>query len=553
MKQTLKFLFLFMLCLPVARTGTSQTVEFGSEQITKAYNNQPMLLGVKNGNLYVIRVTGYKANIYMSLMRSDGKAAAGALLLGVARFTNDAPFNEERLFYTQNSRYFFEKYDKDMKLITSQELDVEVKPKGDLYDFLKFAMIGDKIYAFTYEFDEKSEENSVDAHEISDEGVFQKESVKVASYTTKNKYNTGRKDHSYKVLSAPDHSRFLVMHSELEFAKGSAGDKTLSLEMFDNELKSLWKEDLVIPLNEKTVTLEKVKLSDAGDVAALFKIKNESDEKDAPTHIYGLYTYFAARKKLDVFSLKMGDKFTNDISFEFEGKGTLEVAGFYSGKNKSSAEGFFYRKINTQTGEVDKDAEEGFTKEFITTAVGAKKADDTESLRNFHMRKVIPLSDGRTALLAEKYYITYSNNNSGMVAMAGGGGSYEYNYEDIYVIMLDKDGNYEWGKKILKFQRTFNDGGLYNSFSSVSNKDNIILIYNANRDDPDDRMTNTQKATVYCTLVPLDGAKPTTKKLFNAREAETIMVPKIFLQETEESLLFYNISSKYYKYARVKV
>jgi hypothetical protein len=338
-----------------------------------------------------------------------------------------------------------------------------------------------------------------------------------------------------------------VIHSELEFAKGAAGKKTMSLEMFDSDFKSLWKEDLDIPLKEKTVSLEKVKLSDDGDVATLFKIKSEDKSKDAPANNYALYTYFQARKQLDAFSLKMGDKFTNDISFEFEGKGTLEVAGFYSGRNKSSAEGYFYRKINTKTGELDKDSEEAFANEFIIIAVGAKKAQDTDLLRNFHMRKVIPLPDGRTVLLAEKYYIDYSSNNGGM------GGSFEYNYEDIYVIVLDKDGSYEWGKKILKYQRTFNDGGLYNSFCAVLGDDNIILFYNANRDDPDDRMTNTGKATVYTSIVPLNGGAVTTKKLFNAREAETIMVPKIHIQELIGSMIFYNISSKYYKYARVKV
>lgn len=525
----------------------AQELEFGSEQITKSYNNQPIILGKKGENLYVIRVTGYKASIYMGLFKSDGKAAAGAFILGGARFTNDAPFNEERLFYTQNSRYYFEKYDKDLKLIESNELDVEVKLKGDLFDFLKFALIGDKVVAFSYSENESTGGNSVSIHEISESGILDKKGTEISSYISKNEYNTGIKDHSYKILVSPDHSKFLIIHSELEFPKGTVGKKTMSLEMFDVDFKSLWKEELNIPLTEKTVSLEKVKLSNDGDVAALFKIKSEDKSKDAPANNYALYTYFQARNQLDAFSLKMGDKFTNDISFEFEAKGTLEVAGFYSGRNKSSAEGYFYRKINLKTGEVDMDSEEAFANEFIIIAVGAKKAQDTDLLRNFHMRKVIPLADGRTILLAEKYFIDYSSNNGGM------GGSFEYNYEDIYVIMLDKNGSYEWGKKILKYQRTYNDGGLYNSFCSVLGDDQITLFYNANRDDPDDRMTNTGKATVYTSIVPLNGGAVTTKKLFNAREAETIMVPKIYFQELIGSMIFYNISSKYYKYARVKV
>jgi hypothetical protein len=289
-----------------------------------------------------------------------------------------------------------------MKLITSNELDVEVKPKGDLFDFLKFALVGDQLVAFTYQENKAKGRNAIFLHTISEEGVMDKNGKEISSYSSQNKYNTGLKDHSYRILVSPDHKTCLVMHSELEF-KGTAGKKTISLELFDAEFNSLWKEDLLVPLREKSISIEKVKLSNDGDVASLFKIKNEDSSKDAPDNVYALYTYFNARKKLDEFSLKMGDKFTNDISFEFEGKGTLEVAGFYSGKNKSSAEGYFYRKINTLTGEVDKDSEEAFTNDFIVEAVGAKKAEDTDLLRNFHMRKVIPLADGRTALLAEKY------------------------------------------------------------------------------------------------------------------------------------------------------
>lgn len=536
-----KYLFACILLVLPGYFLFAQKVEFGSENETKASNNQPFLLGFKDNELYVLRVTGYNASIYSNLFRSDGKAAAGAMLIGYARFTNDAPFNEERLFYTQRSRYYLERYDASLKQLSSKELDVEIKPKGDLFDFIKFALIGQQVYAFSYQFNESKSENILQAHTVSDEGVLNKKPVKISSYVSKNKYNNGINNHSYKVIVSPDRKSFLVVNSELEYPKGVSGKKSLTMELFDSELNSKWRETVEVPIPEREVQLEKIRLTNNQDIALLFKMK-QSDKKDGPDDRYSLFTYFTARKQLEEYAIKIDDKFTNDINFEFDEKNNLRVAGFFSGKNKSSAEGFFYQVINSKSGEIELESAEPFSKEFIKVSVGAKKASDTDVLRNFHMRRIIPMPDGRVVLLAEKYMITYNDR------------SFEYNYEDIYVIVLNAEGNYDWGKKILKFQRTYNDGGFYNSFCALSNGSEVLLVYNANRNDPDDRMTNTGRATVYVTKVSLDeSAKPETQKLFNAREEETIMVPKIFLQESDESVLFYNKRGYYFKYARVKV
>jgi hypothetical protein len=349
------------------------------------------------------------------------------------------------------------------------------------------------------------------------------------------------RDNSFRVVLSPDNKKMAIINSELEFPKNTTGKKTLEIQLFNENGEEVSKEKFEIPIKEKNVKIEKLKLSNKGDIAVLIKKELEDKKKDGPDDEYTLFSYLNATKKLEEFVLKLDGKFTNDINYEFDEFNNLQIAGFYSGTNKSSAEGYFYQSINTTDGSLQKDAESAFAQEFIVAAVGEKKAKKVDELKNFHMRKILPLNDGRTVLIAEKYYIIYDDNE------------FKYNYEDMYVIMLDKTGEYEWVQKVLKYQFTLNDGGLYCSFCSIANESEVILIYNANRDDPDDRMTNTNKATAYQTTVPLDGTKPKTKKLFNAKELETIMVPKIFFQESKESLLMYNITGRFYKYSRVKI
>ena len=541
MKIILKTILLLTAIIMAPHAAISQKIEMGPEYESKAKNNKPVLLGIKDGVAYVVRVTGYGNTIYNGLFRSDGKAAIGALVLGYSKFSNDAPFNEEKLYYAENCHYFFEKYDDNMKQISSKELDVEFNAKKDIFDFVKFGMLGNQLFAISYKFDEGKAENILQYHTISDEGVINKSPTVISSYTTTNKYNKGLKDNSYRVLLSPNNKKMAIINAELEFPKNTSGKKSIEIQFFNENSEEVSKERFDLPITEKNVKLEKLKLSNTGDLAALFKKEPEDKKKDGPDAEYTLFTYLNSSKKLEEFAVKLDGKYTNDINFEFDDFNNLQVAGFYSGTNKSSAEGYFYQSINTSNATKQKDAEAGFTQEFIVAAVGAKKAKNTDELRNFHMRKIIPLKDGRTILLAEKYYIIYDDN------------TFKFNYEDMYVIMLDKTGEYEWVQKVLKYQYTIGDGGLYCSFCSIANESEVVLIYNANRDDPDDRMTNTNKATAYQTTVPLDGTKPKTKKLFNAKELETIMVPKIYLQESEESLLIYNITGRFYKYARVKI
>ncbi len=541
MKLIQKIAFLFMVIALAPQVAFSQKVQMGQEYESNARNNKPVLLGIKDGIFYVVRVTGYGNSIYMNLFRSDGKATMGAMILGFSKFSNDAPFNEEKIYYTDNCHYFFEKYDQNLKQISSKELDVEFNAKKDIFDFVKFGMLGNQLFAISYKFDEGKSENILQYHTITDDGDINKSPTVISSYTTTNKYNKGLRDNSFRVLLSPDNKKMAIINAELEFPKNTTGTKSIEIQLFNEKAEEISKERFDLPITEKNVKLEKLKLSNTGDLAALFKKETEDKKKDGPDAEYTLFTYLNSTKKLEEFAVKLEGKYTNDINFEFDDYNNLQVAGFFSGTNKSSAEGYFYQSINTSNANKQKEAEAAFTEDFIVAAVGEKKAKKTDELKNFHMRKIIPLKDGRTILIAEKYYIIYDDND------------FRYNYEDMYVIMLDKTGEYEWVQKVLKYQLTINDGGLYCSFCSIANENEVILIYNANRDDPDDRMTNTNKATAYQTTVPLDGSKPKTKKLFNAKELETIMVPKIFIQESEESLLLYNISGRFYKYGRVKI
>jgi hypothetical protein len=173
-------------------------------------------------------------------------------------------------------------------------------------------------------------------------------------------------------------------------------------------------------------------------------------------------------------------------------------------------------------------------------ALGKEKAEDAEYLSNMHMRNVIRMPDGGITLVAEQYYIVYLNNGL------------TFNYGNMFMLRCDAQGNMVQQAMVPKKQRTGDDGGLFNSFCVIKNADALHFIYNANKDKPAERMSNTNKASVYMTTIPFSGEKQTTRTLFNGKEAETVAVPKIFLQESESSVVFYNYKHFNFKFARVK-
>lgn len=514
----------------------AQKVEFGSEAESSSYRNMPVFLGKHQNKIYTLRITGYNAQVYNQLLRNDTKAAVGAMIMGIAKFSNDAPFNNQKMYYSQNCKVYLEIYDEQLHQISSTQLNIDEKPKGDLLRINRTVMLDGQILAFSYWEDEKGKRNILRAHKISEDGSVEKPGTEILSYPATNDLISGRSN-TFSVVPTGDQKHVLLAHTELRFKKGKEGQRTVNLMYCNADLSEVWQHQLEIPLNEENVELSDLQVSNQGNVALLFKYKNPDDK--GPDDLYTLFTSYGGKGEVEEFGLKMADKFTNDILLRFEGNDRLLVSGFFSGRSKSSAEGYFYREINTTNSSVMRDVEENFDKDFMTLALGAKKAQKTDALSNFHMRKIIPTKDGGVVLVAEKYYIIYNDN------------SFTFYYDDAYMLRLDASGALVQTAKVLKSQQTGDDGGLYNSFCVIEGGDALVYIYNANRNEPNDRMSNTNRASVYMTRIPFDGGKEKTEMLFNGKEAETVAVPKVFLQESDASVVFYNYKRGTFKYARV--
>lgn len=530
-------LVLISLFLLIGGTIMSQEIEFGNESESKSYRNIPFFLGKSDGKIYTVRITGYSPSVYMQLMRNDSKATASALIIGISKFSEDAPFAMQRLYFGQNSRIYLEIYDERLNQISSNEVTLKANPKDEEIIPVQFEMAGDKIYAFAYEEDDKGNGNRLNAYSVSDKGLLNFEGKVMANYESENKNVRGKKSHTFRVFNTPSRNNLLITHNFLRQPKNAGERKYLHFSFIDQNLNVLWEKDVDINSEAEGMELVHASVSDAGDAAFLVKYKNPDSK--GPDHLYDVYTWLQASGKFSRFDLGMAGYYTNDILFDFY-EGHLIISGFFSGRSKSSAEGYFFSKVDLATGNEVSGAREKFDKDFMELALGKEKAEDAEYLTNLHMRKIFPMPDGGIAFAAEQYYIVYMNND------------FTFNYGNSYLLRFNAQGEMVQQAKIEKKQRTTDDGGFFNSFCLVKSEDSFCFIYNANRNNTSERMSNTNRASVYMTKVPFDGGAQETSMLFNGKEQETVAVPKVFLQESPSSIVFYNYKRSNFKFARAK-
>jgi hypothetical protein len=121
------------------------------------------------------------------------------------------------------------------------------------------------------------------------------------------------------------------------------------------------------------------------------------------------------------------------------------------------------------------------------------------------------------------------------------------------VLVLDDKGDWTNTVKVIKYQKTINDNAQFNSFTPIVNDKELIFIYNANRNDPNERMTNTSKATVYYTSVNLGTFEQSTQQLFNAKEFKMVATPKFVFAENNSNIILHGKDGRYFRFFKISL
>jgi len=323
-----------------------------------------------------------------------------------------------------------------------------------------------------------------------------------------------------------------------------------TVKVFDDNYELLWKTKYTQPYERGLSRVESVNVSDNGLVYILTQVWKEKKEREKGERNYEYYINVVTKDGLESKEkLELKDNYIRDIKLNIAENGDLLCGGFYS-KEGYRSDGVFFMRLNAKDFSVESENLKEFELDFLTEGMSERRTAKTKKrakkgkevgLTNVQFRDFIVKDDGGAVLVGEYVYIyttttTDANGNTSTTT--------HYNYDDIYVISIDKEGNIEWAKKIEKTQHTTNDGGFYSSFFLSVNENYLNFMFN---------VREKRDMNLHTISMDSDGEQQ-SKDLVSINRKEKIRIrPKSCEQISKDEFILFAVGKKFNKFAKVKI
>jgi hypothetical protein len=338
-----------------------------------------------------------------------------------------------------------------------------------------------------------------------------------------------------------------------------------------NGMKEMWKQKVEMPYESIYFEILDGIVDEEGNfymIGVLFQDKRRTFDKEGrPAYDFKLFKFNASGKVFES-TIKVEDKFLTDLKLDITANGKLVCTGFYSKDRKTTTvNGVYFLSLDSDNGSIKKESFKEFELDMLTENLTEKQAKKIEkkvekgkdvNLYQFKFDELIPRSDGGAVIVAEQYYwyttttTTVSNGRTTTTT------NYHYRYNDILVINVTPEGDIDWAHKIHKTQATTNDGGFYSSYAFVNAGKELFFIYNDNGKNTLEKATKDYKAFVGATKTAIvvtgtvdQNGTVERQQLFNARNRETILRPKVNMQSGERSIIIQAVRRKKSQFVRL--
>ena len=524
-------LTLFLFCFAIASLAQAQTdkakVLWGDEEKAQKRSTLDGIVGYDNNGMYVLK----------------RKMKPGSIVLS----------------------YSLDHYDK--KFNKTNSVDLKMKANGRKLQLKSAMQWGDEIYLFNTYKDKRAKRNYLYATTVNKKTLQPNTDSKVIAeinYSGRN-HNSG----GFGLRMARDSSKLLI-YKQLPYVKG--GKEKIGFKVFDNEMNELWEKTVILPYSDKLFRVTSFKIDNNGNVHLLgkaYKGKLRETVNGVPNYKYRLLSYSNEGKTKKNNAITFGDLFIADMQFTFNKEEELICAGFYSKKGTYGIKGTFFIKYDmTDFSVLDKSHNE-FEADFIVQNLSnwakskakkkASKGKEPE-LYNYDLDNIILREDGGAVLIGEQYKVktithTTTTANGGTTTST----TTQYYYNDIIVVSLSPEGEIDWTKKIAKTQSSSNDGGFYSSYALAIVNDKLYFVFNDNVRNLDyngnGRPVNYRLSgkSGVVVLIELDSEGRLSKReaLFNTKELELIVRPKVCQQVSNNEMIIFGQKRKGHRFGKL--
>jgi hypothetical protein len=175
---------------------------------------------------------------------------------------------------------------------------------------------------------------------------------------------------------------------------------------------------------------------------------------------------------------------------------SVQVIGLYGNSSENQNIGYFKILFSLETNELASTIFTPFNDEFIKDIIGVSNLNAGVHLSSFRIKTIQSRSDGGVIVLAERYFLSEQSETIYINGLPQTSHRNVYNYEEILILSINKDGSIDWNKFINKQQSTMYDGGFYSSFITLWGENNFYIIFN-------DKMSSSGNTLMY--TIDMDG------------------------------------------------
>lgn len=245
-----------------------------------------------------------------------------------------------------------------------------------------------------------------------------------------------------------------------------------SIKVFDEDFNKLWEKEFDLPYKDKRFKLQEIKVSDKGEVFVLGKVYPKKKKEKGGNYHYELFKIVEGNVSSTKISVE--DHFVATLELDLTQENKLSCIGFYSDINENRFKGVCSFILDTKNINIENSAFSPFTEQFLKDKYGESK---DKELRNVKFKDVSYSKDGGMIITAEEFFITttYVHNQY------GGYTRISYNFDDIIVIKLDREGKLVWARNINKAQTSNYFSDPLMSFGTAQYNNDKYLILNAHK------------------------------------------------------------------------
>lgn len=329
-------------------------------------------------------------------------------------------------------------------------------------------------------------------------------------------------------------------------------NETFGVHVFDKSLTEVWSQRFELPYTNKLIDLTSHRISKEGDLYILGRrfYDKRRLKVDGEINYDFLLLNFDRSGVIDSFKIEAEDKYLKDMQMDITESGDILSAGFYSERGGLLVKGAYYMRINKERKEIAQSSFLEFEDDFLLQNLTEGKANRVQKrlekgkqveLPFFFIDEFIAEEDGSIKIIAEQRHIytvsTYTQY--------GTINTIHYDYDDMMLLNIDSNGEFDNAVRVAKNQHTVNDRAAFSSYSSAYNDENVYLIFNDNAQNVDyngvGRVAPMQKnSTTMVMIARIDNSGEIVRDaLFDRGDVETKVRPALCIQLNEKEMLLF--------------